>query len=82
MSAMIQGGVIGRLVKRFGEPQLIAGSLVVVGLSLLIIPFAATVSVLLIGLGDPVQGARRIHRADALDGQPVGRVVGKRAAQG
>lgn len=50
MSAMVQGGMIGRLVKKFGEPALICASLVLVGLSLLIIPFAATLGVLLVGL--------------------------------
>lgn len=50
MSAMIQGGMIGRLVKRFGEPSLISISLLFVGASLLIIPFAATLTVLLVGL--------------------------------
>jgi MFS family permease len=65
MSAMIQGGVIGRLVKRFGEPKLIAGSLVVVGLSLLIIPFATTVSVLLIGLA-LVSMASGLNRAPTM----------------
>ena len=50
MSAMVQGGMIGRLVKRFGEPGLISASLILVGLSLLIIPFAVTLTVLLIGL--------------------------------
>ncbi|HEU5070656.1 MAG TPA: MFS transporter [Verrucomicrobiae bacterium] len=50
MSAMVQGGMIGRLVKRFGEPKLISSSLVLVGLSLLIIPYAATLVVLLVGL--------------------------------
>ena len=50
MSALIQGGMIGRLVKRFGEPALIWGSLFGVGLSLLVIPYAATLGVLLFGL--------------------------------
>ncbi len=50
MSAMVQGGMIGRLVRRFGEPKLIAGSLLLVGLSLLVIPFATTLPVLLVGL--------------------------------
>ena len=50
MSAMIQGGMIGRLVKRFGEPNLIVGSLLFVGASLLIIPFAVTLPALLVGL--------------------------------
>ena len=50
MSALVQGGMIGRLVKRFGEPALISGSLVAVGLSLLIIPYAGTLAGLLFGL--------------------------------
>jgi MFS family permease len=50
MSAMVQGGMIGRLVKRFGEPALISSSLIVVGLSLLIIPYAGTLAILLVGL--------------------------------
>jgi MFS family permease len=50
MSAMVQGGMIGRLVKRFGEPQLIWFSLVTFGVSLLIIPYAGTLGVLLTGL--------------------------------
>lgn len=50
MSALIQGGMIGRLVKRFGEPALINGSLIAVGLSLLIIPYAGSLGVLLLGL--------------------------------
>jgi MFS family permease len=50
MSALVQGGMIGRLVKRFGEPALIWGSLIAVGLSLLIIPYAATLGMLLFGL--------------------------------
>jgi MFS family permease len=50
MSALVQGGMIGRLVKRFGEPVLISGSLVAVGLSLLVIPYAGTLGMLLFGL--------------------------------
>jgi len=37
-SAMIQGGMIGRLVKRFGEPKLITASLVMTGVSLVLLP--------------------------------------------
>jgi MFS family permease len=50
MSALVQGGMIGRMVKRFGEPKLIWTSLFLVGASLLIIPYAGTVPVLLFGL--------------------------------
>ena len=39
ISALIQGGAIGRLVKMFGEPKLIALSLVLTGISLALLPF-------------------------------------------
>lgn len=50
MSALVQGGSIGRLVKKYGEPALINSSLIAVGLSLLLIPYAGTLVVLLAGL--------------------------------
>jgi MFS family permease len=39
IGAFIQGGMIGRLVKKFGEPKLIAVSLVLTGISLALLPF-------------------------------------------
>lgn len=39
IGAFIQGGMIGRLVKKFGEPKLIAISLLLTGLSLALLPF-------------------------------------------
>src|SRR5258708_5706985 len=39
IAAVIQGGLIGRLVKRFGEQRLIFGSLVVVAVRLTLLPF-------------------------------------------
>ena len=39
VGALVQGGAIGRLVKKWGEPRLIAVSLVLVGLALAPIPF-------------------------------------------
>jgi MFS family permease len=65
MSALIQGGMIGRLVKRFGEPALIWGSLVVFGFSLLIIPYAGTLGVLLAGLA-LVSMASGLNRAPTM----------------
>jgi multidrug resistance protein len=38
IGAVIQGGLIGRLVKALGEPKLIAVSLVITGISLLLLP--------------------------------------------
>lgn len=38
LSAMVQGGMIGRLVKAFGEPKLIAASLLMTGASLVLLP--------------------------------------------
>jgi DHA1 family tetracycline resistance protein-like MFS transporter len=39
IGAFIQGGAIGRLVKKFGEPKLIAISLFLTGISLVLLPF-------------------------------------------
>lgn len=39
IGAFIQGGAIGRLVKKFGEPRLIAISLVITGIALAMMPF-------------------------------------------
>jgi len=39
IGAVIQGGAIGRLVKKFGEPKLIALSLFLTGISLGLLPF-------------------------------------------
>ncbi len=39
IGAFIQGGAIGRLVKKFGEPKLIAISLLLTGISFLMLPF-------------------------------------------
>jgi MFS transporter, DHA1 family, tetracycline resistance protein len=39
VGAVVQGGAIGRLVKRLGEPKLIALSLVIFGISLAPLPF-------------------------------------------
>ena len=39
VGAFVQAGPIGRMVKQFGEPKLIAGSLVIFGLSMAPLPF-------------------------------------------
>jgi len=39
IGALVQGGAIGRLVKKLGEPKLIALSLVLTGISLALLPF-------------------------------------------
>lgn len=50
MGALIQGGLIGRLVKRFGESTLIWGSLLVVAASLAAVPYAGGLVTLLLVL--------------------------------
>ena len=47
----MQGGVIGRLVKKFGEPKLIFISLLIYAVSLFALPFATTTPALLVVLG-------------------------------
>lgn len=51
MAAMVQGGAIGKLVKRFGEVKLIWLSLLGVAVSMLLIPLAGGLGSLLIALG-------------------------------
>jgi multidrug resistance protein len=46
--AIIQGGLIGRLVKRHGEARLVLAGVVMTGLGLLLIPLAPTVPLLLL----------------------------------
>ena len=50
ISAILQGGVIGRLVKKFGEPKLIFVSLLIYAVSLFALPFATTMPALLVVL--------------------------------
>ncbi len=38
LAAFIQGGAIGKLVKKFGEPKLISASLIITGASLVLLP--------------------------------------------
>lgn len=39
IGAFVQGGAIGKLVKRLGEPKLIAGSLIITGVAMAPLPF-------------------------------------------
>lgn len=50
IGALVQGGPLGRIVKKLGEPQLIVVSLVLLGVSLLPIPFVGTWAPLLLAL--------------------------------
>ena len=46
LSALLQGGLIGRLTQRFGEERLLLCGLVLIGLGLLVLPFAREVPLL------------------------------------
>ncbi len=50
ISALVQGGPLGKAVKKFGEPKLIALSLVLVGASLIPMPFVMNWPLLLLVL--------------------------------
>jgi MFS family permease len=65
VSALIQGGVIGRLVKRFGEVALIWSSLVFVAVSMAVIPYSHTLGWLLLSLG-LFSAASGVNRAPTL----------------
>jgi MFS family permease len=51
VSVLVQGGLIGRLVKRFGEKRVILGSLILIALSLALVPYMANLAGLLLALG-------------------------------
>jgi MFS family permease len=50
IAAVLQGGIVGRLVKKFGEPNLIFASLIVFAAGLAGLPFAKTMPEILIVL--------------------------------
>ena len=50
MAALVQGGGIGRLVRSFGERRLIGASLITVAVSLLLMPLANSLGIMLIAL--------------------------------
>lgn len=50
LAALLQGGLIGRLVKAMGERKLIPVSMFVTALGLFMLPFSGSMAVLLIGL--------------------------------
>ncbi|MBA4147105.1 MAG: MFS transporter [Verrucomicrobia bacterium] len=51
LGALVQGGAIGKLVKKMGEPKLIASSLIIAAVGMALIPYLHTWGFLLIGLG-------------------------------
>jgi DHA1 family tetracycline resistance protein-like MFS transporter len=51
MGALVQGGAIGRLVKKMGEPRLIATSLFLAAIGIGILPYLTSWGLLLVGLG-------------------------------
>ena len=51
IAAMVQGGLVGRLVKRFGEPTLISLSRIGVAVSLALIPLMSSLGAMLVALG-------------------------------
>jgi DHA1 family tetracycline resistance protein-like MFS transporter len=61
----VQGGLIGPLVKRFGEPRLIVGSLAGVGVSLVLMPYVATLLWLLLALA-LISAGSGVNRAPTL----------------
>jgi MFS family permease len=50
LSALLQGGLIGPLTRRFGEERLVTGGLVLIGLGLLLLPFSHSVPPLVVAL--------------------------------
>jgi DHA1 family tetracycline resistance protein-like MFS transporter len=50
LSAVLQGGLIGRLARHFGEERLLLGGLVLIGVGLAVLPFARDLPVLGVGV--------------------------------
>ncbi len=50
MSALIQGGLVGRLAKRFGEARLIIQGASALAIGMLLIPFSSSVPVLVVAM--------------------------------
>ncbi len=65
IAAFIQGGAIGRLIKKFGDQRLIAGSLLIVAISLVFIPYSLQLAGLLLTLGLFASGSG-INRAPTM----------------
>jgi len=65
VTILVQGGLVGRLVKKFGEPKLIVASLTSVGASLILIPYAGAIGWLLFALG-LISAASGLNRAATL----------------
>ncbi|MGN6385157.1 MAG: MFS transporter, partial [Verrucomicrobiota bacterium] len=61
LSAFLQGGGIGPLIKKLGERKLLSLALIVVGIGLVMIPYVSTVTGLLVALGIFAAGSG-IHR--------------------
>jgi multidrug resistance protein len=54
--ALVQGVVVGRVVKRVGEAQLIPGAIFLIAISIGLVPFAFSVPVLLLAVGALAMG--------------------------
>ena len=48
---VMQGGLVGQLVKRFGEQKLLIGGLILLAVGLALLPFSTTLAVMLVALG-------------------------------
>ncbi len=65
VAAFVQGGLIGRLVKKFGEPKLVWMSLLVVAVAMVMIPMVSGVALLLVALA-LFSGGSGVNRAPTM----------------
>lgn len=65
VAAFVQGGMIGRLVKAFGEPRLVWASLLVVAVAMVIIPIVSGLALLLLALA-LFSGGSGVNRAPTM----------------
>jgi len=73
LSAIIQGGLVGRLVKRFGESSLIVQGAAALAIGVLLIPFSYSLPILLVAMVIMAYGFSVINPAmNSLISQQVG----------
>ncbi|MBT3767300.1 MAG: MFS transporter [Rhodospirillales bacterium] len=56
MSALIQGGLVGRLTKRFGQKALVMQGAIALAVGVFLIPFSSTLPLLLFAMGSAALG--------------------------
>ena len=76
--ALVQGGLIGRLSRRFGEARLATYGAALLAFGLVSLPFSTTLAAVLVGLGAPFGRPRLLQSGGHEPRQPCGLARGAR----